>query len=80
MPEAEQLARSVVARHSRFPGVPHSPGRQKTTCVGSCSWAVVVEARIALAEVEGWAEAEAVAVAGSGASVVVLVSMACIRV
>lgn len=37
------MVRIVVAKHSNFPGLPHRPGRQKTTCVGS-SWAVVVEA------------------------------------
>jgi len=48
-----------VARHSKLPGVPHSPGRQKTTCVG-CKFAAVeavagaVGSGMWLYSCEGW--------------------------
>jgi hypothetical protein len=75
--EGEHWVRIVEARHSKLPGVPHSPGRQKTTCVGSSSWSVVEAGAVVEAEAVGTigsteveAEAEAGAV-GSGGSMVV---------
>lgn len=73
--EGEEWVRIVVARHFKLPGVPHRPGRQNTTCVGSSgSWAVVegagARAGIAPTEMEA-------GVVGRGGSMVVLIACAC---